>query len=250
LRLVFSAWKLQLRLLSRSSFFMSMALLTPVAYGAIALLMSGQGHVSVRVAIGAGLLGAWSATLYGAAEALFMQRFTGTLEFIVGAPKPLALSVAGFSAASASLGLYSVIAALAVSVVFFSDRLVLVDVWGTVLSLVLSLIGLMAVGMTLAALYVVTRQAIELTNVLEYPVWILCGVLVPASTLWPPLAWLGKTLPLGWSMDGLDAASEGRSPVLPLVVAAVLTMAYFALSVLLLRLVENLSRVKGTLTLR
>lgn len=245
-----ASWRLQLQLLSRNPFFVSMATLTPLAYGGIAYMMNASQPVTIRLAIGAGLLGAWSICLYGAAEALFMQRFTGTLELIVGAPKSLSLPVAGFSAATATLGAYSIIISVAMAVILFGDRLSFANPVGTAFALLTSLAGLTVIGMTLAAFYVVTRQAIELTNVLEYPVWIVCGVIVPATSLWPPLAWIGKLTPLGWSMEALDATTTNADPLPALIGSTALIALYGFLAVVLLRLVDRRARETGTLALR
>jgi ABC-2 type transport system permease protein len=246
-----SALWLQFRLLSRSPFFMSMALLTPIIYGTIAAIQAGQGtgSASVRLILGAGLLGAWSTTLYGAAEALFMQRFSGTLEVMIGAPRGLFVPVLGFSTATVLLGLYSVAAVWVWTVLVFGVRVDGPSAGVLVASVAVSFIGLAAVGLLLAGLYVVTRQAMEITNVAEYPVWIVCGVLAPAATLWPPLAWIGKLLPLGWSVSAMDAKPPSAAWA-SLAIALVLSGLYLLAGTVVLARVDLLARVKGTLRLR
>ncbi|GIT81335.1 hypothetical protein LLS1_30040 [Leifsonia sp. LS1] len=251
MRLAVAAWLLQLRLLSRSPFFVWMALLTPLVYCSLAAMMSG-GHASTRTIIGAGLMGAWSTTLFGAAEALFMQRFSGTLELLVGGPRSLVAPVLGFSLATVTLGVYSVGAAWLWALLVFRTGGASEDAGDAgamVIAAVVAMAGLVAVGVFLAALYVVTRKAMELTNILEYPIWLICGVLVPSATLWPPLAIVGRVLPLGWATPALDLPF-GTDWAATLGVSLLLTAGYFAAGVVLLRRVDALVRVRGTLRLR
>lgn len=250
--LFLSAWWLQLRILSKSPFFVSMAILTPLVYGSIAMLMAANqpGEVTTRIVLGAGLMGAWSTTLYGAAEALFMQRFSGTLELLIGAPRGLVAPVLGFSAATVTLGIYSVLAVWIWSVLVFRVRLEVPSPADLTLSLVVSFIGLVAAGLLLAGLYVITRQAIEITNVLEYPIWIVCGVLTSTSLLWPPLAWVGKLLPLGWAVEAIDITSAGGSPYFQLAMSLALSVLYFVVGLIFLGRLDLLARQKGTLRLR
>lgn len=248
MRLAIAAWLLQLRLLSRSPFFVWMALLTPLVYCSIAAMMS-DGHASTRTIVGAGLMGAWSTTLFGAAEALFMQRYSGTLELLVGAPRSLVAPVFGFSLATVTLGVYSLVAAWIWSVLVFRTGGDGGDALAMVIAALVSMAGLVAVGVLLAGVYVVTRKAMELTNVLEYPIWLICGVLFPSSMLWPPFVILGRLIPLGWSTPALDL------PVGPewggyLGASLVLTAVYLAVGVVLLRRIDTLARVRGTLRLR
>lgn len=245
-----AALRLQFRLLSRSPFFLSMALLTPVVYATIAGIQVGAaGAVPFRIVLGAGLLGVWSTTLFGAAEALFMQRFSGTLELLVGAPRSLLVPVLGFSCASVLLGLYSIGAVWLWSTVAFHVEPLTASTPVTVLSLVVSFVGLAAVGVALAGVYVLTRQAMAISNMMEYPVWIVCGVLTPATSLWPPLLWIGKLLPLGWTVAAIDEVNPVAA-LRDLAVAVAVAVGYFGLAEVVLARVDLLARVAGTLRLR
>lgn len=248
MRMVSAAWLLQLRLLSRSSFFVWMALLTPLVYCSLAAMMAG-GTVSLRVVLGAGLMGAWSTTLFGAAEALFMQRFSGTLELLIGAPRTLIAPVVGFAAATVTLGVYSVGASWVWATAVFRVRYVEAEVVAVLGASVVALVGLMAVGFFLSGLYVLTRRAMELTNVLEYPIWLVCGVLVPSTALWPPIAALGRLLPLGWATSALDRPL-GADWLADIGVSLALSGVYVVFGIVFLRRVDLLARRRGTLRLR
>ena len=64
------------------------------------------------VALGAGLMGIWSSTLFGSGGSIQWQRWQGTLELWVAAPAPFLWIMLPLTVATASIGLYSVVATL------------------------------------------------------------------------------------------------------------------------------------------
>lgn len=250
MRLLLASWWLQFRLLSRSPFFMGMAILTPLAYGSIALMMAG-GHMSARIMLGTGLMGAWSTTLFGAAEALFMQRFAGTLELMIGAPKSLVAPVLGFSAATVTLGVYSIMAVVVLGMSAGGVDIAEVrDPLGSTAAILVVVAALISMGTLLAGLCVLTRRAMEITNIMEYPVWLACGLVVPSAALWPPLSSLGQLFPLGWAMMAVDRAVAGANPWPIGAVAVGMAVLYVLAGMAVLHRVDLLARERGTLRLR
>lgn len=252
MRLVFVAWRLQIKLFSRSPFFISLALLTPIVYVTISLLMASTKNSfdTIHLVFGAGLLGTWSVTLYGAGESLYMQRFTGTLQLLLGSPKSFFGPVLGFSLASATLGLYSIAAVWFWGVLIFNVQMGNANVLGLIVNLIISLFALTSIGVVLASLYVLTRQAMTISNVMEYPIWILSGMLFPVSYLWGWLAWLGKLLPLGWAVDGVNRAIANRPYLFESCIAVLLSFFFVAIGYVLLKKVDHRVRITGELTLR
>lgn len=249
--LIFAAWWLQFKLFSRSPFFVSLALLTPIAYATIALLMAGSENntKSTYVLFGAGLLGTWSTTLFGAGESLYMQRFTGTLTMLLGSPRSLFAPVVGFSLASVTLGLYSIVAVWFWGVVVFHVKIGNAEAFGLIVGLLVSLLSLVSLGVVLATYYILSRQAMTISNLLDYPIWIVTGVLFPVSYLWSWMAWLGKILPLGWAVEVVNRAITNRPYGFELSVAILLSLLFALLGYLLLKKVEYKVRVSGELSL-
>lgn len=252
IRVASAAWWLQIRLLTTSPFFLGIAFMTPLAYLAIALLIQGEDGSPARVTehvIGAGLMGAWSATLYGAGEALYMQRWTGTLQLLVAAPRSLVGPVVGFSAAAVTLGGYSVVAVWVLARWVFGVSLTVQDGLAVAAGLVMCLLALSAIGMVLAAYYVLSRQALTVSNMLEYPIWIASGLLISTSVLWSPVVWVGKLLPFGWAVDVVHRGIAGEPYVSTLAMSVLVTSAYVGLGVFLLHRVDHAVRRTGRLGL-
>ena len=68
-------------------------------------------------------------------------------------------------------------------------------------------------GFLLSVAFVRFRQSWALGNMLEYPVWLVCGFLVPIS-LFPgwvrPISWV---LAPTWGMRAIRAAASGGAPL-------------------------------------
>ena len=70
-------------------------------------------------------------------------------------------------------------------------------------------------GLVLAATFVLTRHATAFSNLLEYPVWLATGLLVPLTLLpaWVgPISWV---LAPTWGMEAIRDAALGGSSAWP-----------------------------------
>jgi ABC-2 type transport system permease protein len=108
-------------------------------------------------------------------------------------------------------------------------------------------IGLL--GLVLACALVLYREASAFSQALEYPVWLITGMLIPLSLLpgWiHPVSW---ALAPTWGMRAVRRAALGGAVGTPLLVCAGLTVAYALLSVVLLHHFERLARKRATLSL-
>jgi ABC-2 type transport system permease protein len=104
-------------------------------------------------------------------------------------------------------------------------------------------------GFLLAVAFVRYRTAWAMGAVLEYPVWLVCGFLIPL-TLFPgwvrPISW---ALAPTWGMNAIREASLGGSPLPDLLVCLALGAAYTILGVLVLESVIRAARASATLSL-
>lgn len=244
---------MQFRLLSRSAYFIVVAAIQPIAVAFIAFTALGEVDdiVIIRVAISAGLIGAGSAVVYGAAEAIFMQRYTGTLETAVAAPAPYLAQVIGLSLAPVGLAVYSFGVAALIGVVRLGRIPELPYPGALMAGIAATIIAFLALGFLMASAYVLSRQAMEISNFLEYPFWILGGLLIPGYALPDVLHTAGLILsPLMWSTDAIDAALAGEPILLLVGVSLAYSSAVAGAGVLLMKRVLVKARVEGSLALR
>ncbi len=88
------------------------------------------------------------------------------------------------------------------------------------------------------------------SNLLEYPVWLATGLLVPLTLLpaWVgPISWV---LAPTWGIEAIRDAAIGGSSAWPEIgMCAALGVVYLALGTVLLRNFERLARQRATLAL-
>jgi len=104
-------------------------------------------------------------------------------------------------------------------------------------------------GLVLSSALVLYRQAGAFSQCLEYPVWLITGLLVPLALLpaWVgPVAWV---LAPTWGMRAMRNAALGGSAWTALGLCLVLSLAYGTISVALLRVFERKARERATLSL-
>ncbi|HUZ84278.1 MAG TPA: ABC transporter permease [Gaiellales bacterium] len=251
-RLFWFSWLFQVRTLSASLFFVLVSVLQPVIFASIAFYMwraGAQPGTLLSVALGVGLMGMWSATLFGSGGAIQWQRWQGTLEVLVAAPAPFLLTLTPLTLATSTIGLYSIATTLLWGRLLFGIPLHFAHPLLVVPALAATTVSLGLLGLVMASTFVLYRSASAFSNLLEYPVWLVCGLLVPLSLLpgWThPLAW---ALAPTWGVRAIRAATLGGDVTTPLLVCAGLGACYLAIGSVTIRNFERLARSRATLSL-
>jgi len=252
LRVFATGFVLHFKNLSASPFMVVTAAVWPLVYATLAFLMFRATHQApslLYAALGAAVMGIWSTTATSAGGAVQQQRNWKVLELLVAAPSPLILVLAPITVAIAGIGVYSIVTTLLWGRLLFGvpfhvlhPALFLVSIPAAVLS-----IGLR--GLVLASTLVLYREASAFSQMLEYPVWMITGMLIPLSLLpgWiHPISWV---LAPTWGMRAVRRAALGGSVGTPLLMCVLLTVVYTVLAVVLLHHFERLARDRATLSL-
>ena len=253
LRLFYAGWLFHLKNLTNSMFFLLIAVLQPVIFASIAFFMfqsGSRGGTLLYAALGAGLMGIWSSTLFGSGGAIQWQRWQGTLEILIAAPAPFLLVLVPLTLATASIGLYSICATLVWGRVFFGVPLQFAHPFQLGVALPATVLSLGMLGLVLASTFVLYRQATAFSNLLEYPVWLVTGLLVPLSLLPGWVSWIAWTLAPSWGIRAIRDAAFGGSSAWPEIgMCFGLGAIYLALGWVCLRNFERRARERATLAL-
>ena len=151
--------------------------------------------------------------------------------------------------ATATTGLYAVVATLFWGWALFDVPLELEHPWLFALALPATTIGLGLLGLVLASTFVLYRHASAFSNLLEYPVWLVSGLLVPVALLpaWAePVSWV---LAPTWGVKAVRESALGGEPGLAIAMCALLSLAYLGLGTLTMANFERLARKRATLAL-
>jgi ABC-2 type transport system permease protein len=238
--------------LSRSPFEIATALIVPVVQATLAVYLfraGGEPGRLLEAAVGAGLMGVWSSVLFGSGGAIQNQRWQGTLEMLMLAPRPPALVIFPITLSTAVTGTYAMLATLlwgrllyGVPLTFAHPLLFLVAAPGCVL-------GLGMFGLLLASTFVLMRNANALANTLEYPIWLVSGMLVPLTVLPGWTGPIAAALPTTWGARAVHEAASG-GPVWPsLGICLAISLGCLASGALMMTYVERRARATATLAL-
>ena len=251
-RIFASTLRFNLKNLTLSAFFVLISVFQPLIFASIAFYMWKAGArpgTLLYVALGAGLMGMWSATLFGSGGAIQFNRWQGTLEVLVAAPASFLVVMVGMTMATASIGLYSIAATLFWGRVFFGVPLDFVHPVQFAIALPVAVVGLGMLGLVMASTFVLYRNANAFANLLEYPIWLITGLLVPVALLpgWvEPISWV---LAPTWGVEAIRNAALGGDTLEPIAMCLLLSVVYLAVGSLTLRNFERMARRNATLSL-
>lgn len=252
LRLIATGWAFQVKNLTLSGFFVVTTTFLPVVLATTASFMARAGErqgTLLYVSLGAGVMGIWSSTLFGSGGAIQWQRWQGTLELVVAAPAPFVLVILPLTLATASVGVYSLASTLLWGWLVFGVPFHLAHPFLFVLAVPAAVLGLGLLGLVLASTFVLYRYANALSNMLEFPVLFVTGLLVPIAMLpsWAhPISWV---LAPTWGMEAIRRSALGGSPLDALGMTVALGACYLVLGAFLLENFARLARDRATLAL-
>jgi ABC-2 type transport system permease protein len=252
LRIVWSGFVMNLKILGTSSFFLLTSIVQPIIFATVAFYMfksGGRPGTLLYAALGAGMMGVWSTTLFGSGGMIQWQRWQGTLELGVASPPPMGLIYLPFSLANAFTGMYALAATLIWGRVFFGVPLHLAHPWLFALALPATVVSLGLMGLVLASSFILYRYANAMSNLLEYPVWVASGLVFSTSLLpgWTrPISWC---LPPYWGVIAIRHAAIGGPVWGALGMVVALGVAALGISTFTFNIFETRARAQATLSL-
>jgi ABC-2 type transport system permease protein len=252
LRLLALGWLMHFKMLARSSFDGLLGILYPLFFATVAFFMfqaGGSSSTLLYASLGAAVMGIWSSTSTSAGSAMQRERWHGTLELLVAAPVHFSLVLLPVTIAMTTIGLYSMVATLVWGRVVFGIEVTVEHPLLFGVSVLATVLAIGMAGFLLAVCFVRYRTAWALGNMLEYPVWLVCGFLVPLS-LFPewvrPISW---ALAPTWGMNAIRESALGGSPLPDIALCLLLGLAYTAVGVLVVERVLRAARARAALSL-
>lgn len=195
------------------SFVIFAVFVQPLIIAILGLLMLQEkaGDYGIFVVVGSGLTGLWSSLLFVSGNAITHERWTGTLEVLVGVPTPLWLVVLGKNLAHVVQSLGSMVLAYALVSILTGYPLTIQQPLLFAVSTIFIVISFVCFGLLLSPLFIVNPDVQRFQNALEYPVYILAGFLFPILLLpgWSnPLSYI---LAPYWASVALQSAAAGEA---------------------------------------
>jgi ABC-2 type transport system permease protein len=225
----------------------------PLIIAVLGLWMLGDkgAEFGIFVVIGSGMTGLWSSLLFISGNSITWERWTGTLEFLVGQPTPVPVIVFGKNFAHVLQSLLSMIASYLLASIFFDYGLDIQQPILFAISLLLTVIAFVTFGLIIAPVFVLSPSVQRWQNAMEFPIFILCGFLFPIALLpgWTtPISYL---LTPYWAARALHGTSSGGASINEVLFSwgmlLVFSVLYLFLSRILFRVMIRKARIDATL---
>jgi ABC-2 type transport system permease protein len=184
-----------------------------IAMLALWMLRDRAAEQAIFIVVGSGLTGLWSSLLFISGNSITSERWSGTLEMLVGQPTPLPVIVFGKNLAHVTQSLGSMIVAYGLSTLVFGYSLQIQETIHFVVSLGLAVIAFVCFGLIIAPLFIMNPAIQGWQNALEFPVYILSGFLFTIALLpdWTtPVSYL---LAPYWAARALHGSSSGVTAI-------------------------------------
>ena len=117
------------------------------------------------------------------------------------------------------------------------------------LAVAVTIVALGVLGLVIGSSFILYREANALSNMLEFPIWIVTGAIVPLSLLPGWVHYLSWVLAPTWGYRAIRAATFGGDPWPGIGWCVVLAGVYLAIGQAVLHVFERRAREKASLSL-
>jgi ABC-2 type transport system permease protein len=158
------------------------------------------------------MTGLWTTLLFNSGNSITGERWTGTLESLVGAPVPMRMVVFGKNLADVTQSLLSVLVCYTLISLILGYALNIAHPFLFFISLILTVFSFVCFGLVMSTLFILNPDVQRFQNGLEFPIYILAGFLFPIAILpiWTtPISYL---LTPYWAAIALHGTTSGNIP--------------------------------------
>jgi ABC-2 type transport system permease protein len=246
------SFEMAVRQAATDSFVIFAVLFQPMLIAVLALWMLKEREAgnAIFVVVGSALTGLWSSVLFVCGNSITQERWTGTLETLIGLPTPMSVIVFGKNLAFTVQSLLSMVVSYILAAWLFGFPLRVDQPFLFAISAVFMVISFVSLGMLIAPVFLISPAVQQWQNALDYPIYMLCGFLFPVALLPNWTTPLSYSLAPYWAARALHASSSGGDLgeiVFSWVIMVVLSVVYVVISRYLFRVLERRARVDATL---
>jgi ABC-2 type transport system permease protein len=245
---------LQMKLSIARPMFQFVIWISPLFYATITYLIYGgqsPDKIFQYVVLGSGFMGLWTSIVFSSASDVNRERMYGTLENIFVAPVSFAYILMGKIVGNTIWGLLSMVLSFVYLTIVFQIELPTIRLLPVVLGLIFVVIAISVFAFVMALLFTLSKHAVDIMNVIEYPIFLICGFLFPLTILPDWVQVISYTLPPTWAIYLLRMVTNASSTTNEILIAfsglVVITMAYVGIALLSYRAVDRKARIDGKL---
>lgn len=187
-----------------------------------------------------------------AGAAFDRERQQGTLESVLLSPANRIAVLLGGALANALNYVWLLIGVMLSWAVFLNVHVLINDFLALFVSIFLSYLSIVALGMCFEALFIHSRRGTMYGTMLQEPIMFLSGLIFPLQSVPRALLPLSYLLPLTFGLISVRLTLLGGASIfdvaVPLVVLVSMVIIFFALAIWLIGYAERSAKAKATLT--
>ena len=254
-RVAWSAFTITLRMNAPDAFVLFTIVVQPLIVAVLAMWMLVERGASsaIYVVVGSGMTGLWSGLLFLGGNSINWERWTGTLELIVGQPTPVSVIVLGKNLAIVMQSLSGMVVCYTLAALIFHQPLTVAQPLLFAGSLLLTVVAFVTFGLVIAPVFLLSPAVQHFQNAMEFPIYLLCGFLFPIALLPGWATPLSYVLSPYWAARALHGTSTGGAGVSEVLVCwgmmLGLSVVYLLISGWLMNLMLRRARADATLRL-
>ncbi len=214
-RVAWAAFVMTLRMQAPDPFTLFTIVVQPLIVAVLAMwMLVERGATSaIYVVVGSGMTGLWSGLLFLGGNSINWERWTGTLELLVGQPTPVSVIVFGKNLAIVVLSLSGMVVCYTLAALIFRQPLSVEQPLLFAGSLVLTVVAFVTFGLVIAPIFLLNPAVQSFQNALEFPIYMLCGFLFPIVLLPGWSTPLSYVLAPYWAARALHGTTTGGASV-------------------------------------
>jgi ABC-2 type transport system permease protein len=248
------AFEMAIKHAATDAFILFGVIVQPLMIATLALYVLGESRdeLAIFIVVGSGLTGLWDSVLFTSGSSITQERWSGTLEPLVGMPTPMPWIVFGKNLAYVIQALLSMLLSYTLASIFFGSPIRIATPGLFIASILFTILSFVCLGLVLATLFVINPDVQRWQNGLEFPVFILSGFLFPIALLpgWTtPLSYL---LAPYWAAQALHTSSSAPAVLAdvigPWVMMLLLSGVYLLVALWLFRVMLRKARVDASLS--
>jgi len=144
---------------------------------------SERANIISYVFLGAGVMNLWSVIAFSSFGDIEREREMGTLEIISTAVVDFKYTCLGKIIGNTIMGIVSMFYCFTLIMIFFNEPMQIKEVGLFIVVFIISVISFVGISLIFAAIFTLSRTAGVLMNLIEYPIYILCGMAFPIEIL-------------------------------------------------------------------
>lgn len=203
------------------------------------------------VILGTGIMTLWSTIAFSSASDLDRERRMGTFKYIFCAPVNYKVVVYSKVLGNTLLGLVPLFVLLLGTFLFNREAFVICHPRMFILAFFLTILSFVAISLVFSAIFSLSRSTRILMNCIEFPIYILCGIVFPVMYIPIPIRFISYILTPTWAIEVLRMSIDGIANQALfnryIIIIVLLSIAYFILSHILFKIIDKKARIHATL---